>query len=540
MARSTTLDNISTINSANNSVTVTGGPIVLQSGAFITNNWDTGGPFGSLPGITLNGPATFTHATSFVDRFLGFSGAITGTGPLTLTNNGTNDNFRLTVANSYTGATTVNGTARVRFDANGAVPTGSALTINGSALFQTSSTIGSLAGPGNVFMNGNNTLTVGGDNTSTTFSGVYQDSGGAAALVKTGTGTLTLSGVNTYTGATTVNAGTLAVNGSIVSPVTVSSGGTLSGTGTISNVVTVNSGGTLSPGNSAGILNTGDLTLDGGGTLGVEINGTTVGTQYDQVNVTGTVNLAGSPTLNVNVGFASAAGNTFTIIQSTGAITGTFSGLPEGGTFTVGGRTFRINYTATTVVLTDDTPPTPTPTSTPTATPTLTPTSTFTPTPTLTPTATPTGTLTPTATLTATATPTLTATPSPTSTATPTVTATATLTPTPTVTPGLVITTEDNQDKQPHLTDEQRQDRQLTNRSNRDDVYTEGNVVEVHQDEQPPYAVIANRDGLVRVNLLCGNQCPTIRIGDYLEVDGQKQTELLFDATDVTVSRSGR
>src|SRR5262249_36336687 len=230
-----------TLNQANNSINITGGPIVLQSGAFITNNWDTGGPFGSLPGITLNGPATFTHATSFADRCLGLSGAITGTGPLTLTNNGTNDNFRITVANSYTGATTVGGTARVRFDVNGAVPTGSALTVNGSALFQAASTIGSLAGGGNVFMNGNNTLTVGGDNTSTDFSGVYQDSGGAAALTKTGTGTLALRGFNTYTGPTTVNAGTLLVDGHIHSPVTVNNGGTLAGNSTIDPfAVTVN------------------------------------------------------------------------------------------------------------------------------------------------------------------------------------------------------------------------------------------------------------------------------------------------------------
>lgn len=116
-------------------------------------------------------------------------------------------------------ATTVNGTARVRFDVNGAVPTGSALTVNGSALFMTSSTIGSLASGGKVFMNGNNTLTVGGDNTSTTFSGVYQDSGGAAALTKTGTGALTLSGANTYTGATTVNAGNLLATAASPPPV---------------------------------------------------------------------------------------------------------------------------------------------------------------------------------------------------------------------------------------------------------------------------------------------------------------------------------
>ncbi len=75
-----------------------------------------------------------------------FSGAITGTGPLTLVNNLADDRLQLTAANTYTGTTTVSGAGRVRFDVNGAVPTGSALTVNGSALFQAASTVGSLAG----------------------------------------------------------------------------------------------------------------------------------------------------------------------------------------------------------------------------------------------------------------------------------------------------------------------------------------------------------------------------------------------------------
>jgi autotransporter-associated beta strand protein len=221
----------------------------------------------------------------------------------------------------------VNGTARVLFDVNGAVPTGSALTVNGSALFQAASTIGSLAGAGAVFMHGNNTLTVGGDDTSTTFSGVYQDSGGSAALTKTGTGTLTLSGTNTYTGATTVNAGTLAVNGSLDSPVTVLSSGT------------------LAPGLSTGIIETGDLTLDSGSTLDIELNGPTVGTEYDQVDVTGTVNLGGA-TLNVVLGFTPSPGDVFTIINNDGtdAVSGTFAGLAEGATLSVDGSLFTLSY----------------------------------------------------------------------------------------------------------------------------------------------------------------------------------------------------
>ncbi len=76
-------------------------------------------------------------------------------------------------------------------------------------------TIGSLEGAGTVRLGGN-TLIVGGNNLSTSFSGTIQDGGTnggtGSSLVKTGTGGLTLSGVNTYTGGTTLNGGTLSVS----------------------------------------------------------------------------------------------------------------------------------------------------------------------------------------------------------------------------------------------------------------------------------------------------------------------------------------
>src|SRR5271166_5349455 len=99
-------------------------------------------------------------------------------------------------------------------------------------------------------------LTVGGDNTSTAFSGTLQNGPGALGLSKTGTGTLILSGTSTYSGLTDVKAGLLSVRGTLSnSAVQVESGATLGGTGTVSQAVTVLSGGILSPGSiGAGTL----------------------------------------------------------------------------------------------------------------------------------------------------------------------------------------------------------------------------------------------------------------------------------------------
>jgi uncharacterized protein (TIGR03790 family) len=95
---------------------------------------------------------------------------------------------------------------------------------------------------------------------------------GIGALTKTGSGVLTFSGSNSYTGSTAINAGDLAVNGSLASPVTVNSGGSLSGTGSLASV-TVNAGGQFDPGNSSGVIRiSGNLTLSLGAEMDYELD----------------------------------------------------------------------------------------------------------------------------------------------------------------------------------------------------------------------------------------------------------------------------
>ena len=107
-------------------------------------------------------------------------------------------------------------------------------------------------------------LTVGGNNSSTIYKGVLS---GGGSLIKTGTGTLTLAGANTFTGTTTVSTGTLELDGSSTSPTTINSGATLAGDGTVNATVTVNSGGSIAPG--ANNLTVSNLTFSGSGTLNV-------------------------------------------------------------------------------------------------------------------------------------------------------------------------------------------------------------------------------------------------------------------------------
>jgi autotransporter-associated beta strand protein len=169
---------------------------------------------------------------------------------------------------------------------------------------------------------------------------------GSGTVTKEGDGIMTLLGTNAYTGNTIVNDGTLAVNGTAsASAFTVNNGGTVIGTGTVG-ALTVANGGRIGPGNSPGILNTGTIDLQSGGILDIELNGATAGTGYDQLNVTGSVTLAGQ--LSVTMGFTPIENSLFFILLNDGsdAINGTFIGLADESVFNVSGQEFRISYFA--------------------------------------------------------------------------------------------------------------------------------------------------------------------------------------------------
>jgi autotransporter-associated beta strand protein len=206
------------------------------------------------------------------------------------------------------------------------------------------------------------------------------------SLTKAGGGTLTLTAANAHSGTTHIDAGTLAlahpsnnnlassallniadvaeldVSGLIAGRLDLASGQTLRGSGTVAGNVTALSGSSVAPGSSPGILTVnGDLALNSGSTLAVEVGGTAAGSGtgfHDRVHVTG----EGTTTINNATlapslfgGFVPDASTlqTFVIIENDEAnsVSGSFSGLPEGSPVTVGASTLYVTYTGNQVVL---------------------------------------------------------------------------------------------------------------------------------------------------------------------------------------------
>ncbi|WP_274533620.1 autotransporter domain-containing protein [Bosea sp. BIWAKO-01] len=232
----------------------------------------------------------------------------------------------------YSGATRVMAGELLVSGAGAGIGGLSAVTVAAGASFRIANhdeRIGSLAGAGSVTV-GARQLTVGGDNTSTTYSGAMAGSG-AVSLVKIGSGTMTLSGTNTYSGATQVNGGKLLVNGSLASAaVTVGTGATLGGSGVIGGAVTVASGGTLSASNAAGTLTVGSLALNSGSNTVFALNnaGVVGGPGNDRIIVNGIGaggNLTLGGTLTANV--ASAGYYRLFDVTGGGTISGSFDTL---------------------------------------------------------------------------------------------------------------------------------------------------------------------------------------------------------------------
>lgn len=339
-----------TIAKSNTTSTVSISAAMTVTDALTITNSATGGTtqfsgaINNIAGVTFDGSG---------------SGALTWGGGITSGAGGITNNGAYTVVltgnNTYTGVTTFgSGVISVGTIGDGGVASGNLgrasnaatnLVFNGGTLRYT----GANATSDRAFtINAGKTATIETAN-NISFAGAT----GAAtngALTKIGAGTLTLDGANTYTGATTVSAGTLVLSagGSISSSSVVlgtGAGGTgtfdisskasysqsdLSGNGTVNNganVLTVT--GNLAPGFSAGKLSvTGGLTLAGPSVSAMEISGTSRGVTggYDAVDVGGSLIYGGTLALTLTGATVYDVGTTFSLFDASG-FSGDFSSL---------------------------------------------------------------------------------------------------------------------------------------------------------------------------------------------------------------------
>jgi autotransporter-associated beta strand protein len=347
--------------------TYLGGMTVNAGTLQIGNDGATGSPG---PGPILN------NGTLRIDRSgtLNLTNSISGMGSLTVDNVSTGDTLVLGADNTFTGGVTIargilrvnrsaslghasktvtatTGYARLELDGTSApltLPPGVSVNISGSqsngslrnlagnntvegpigaALGAGSSLVSSnsgsltLSGTVRSVNSGNRTIIFGGPSTgANTISGRIINGTSVLSVQKTGTGTWAITHpANTYTGTTTISEGKLILSGSLTSDI-------------ITNTATLAPQGTPATTGSLSLVSTSIY----------QIRATPSGT--DQLTVGGTVTLAGALDLIADPGLS---GGTYTILSKTsaGAVTGIFTGKPEGSIFTAGGYDWQISYT---------------------------------------------------------------------------------------------------------------------------------------------------------------------------------------------------
>ncbi|MBE1159877.1 autotransporter domain-containing protein [Dyella acidiphila] len=288
---------------------------------------------GNIDGGTGSSTLTITpgagNAFSYDDAIADFAGVTLGAGTVTL--NG---------ASSYSGNTTLTGGTLVLGN-NSAIGTGSLITGSGANVAYGNG----IVLPNTITLTDNSTtLEVDGNNSATQAGAIS----GAFGLSKTGSGTLILDGVNTYSGTTTVQAGTLEVGDSstpgaaVAGNVSVTAGGTLRGHGSIGGNVVNN--GTVWPGGSIGTLTiNGNYTQGAQGVLNIDA---TPSGQSGLLLVKGSASIQGSTVVLAQSGNWAPRTN-YTILTAAGGISGQFASATSSLTF----LTPQLSYAADSVTL---------------------------------------------------------------------------------------------------------------------------------------------------------------------------------------------
>jgi len=315
--------------------TWSGGPLQFHAGAAITN--ESGNVFtntfdGSLS-ITLSGIGGLNNEGTFTKS--GGTGVTNFDGGVFLNNTGTVNANSGTITlqggvTQHSGTTLTGGTWNVTNGASINITTGSNITTNQGSVM--------LDGAGSSFnrltdalSNNQGSFTLKNDRDLTTAGG-YTNSGSTRVEDSTTVMTIGAGGSAAYT--QTVGETVLVGGAMIDASVFNLDGGELKGNGIIASSVVTGGTQTISPGLSPGVLTiNGDLTLSAGSTLTMELGGLNQGTDYDYLDVNGTLTLAGLLDLDFINDFQNTLPNGEMLMLATAnnAILGSFANVASGG-----------------------------------------------------------------------------------------------------------------------------------------------------------------------------------------------------------------
>lgn len=235
----------------------------------------------------------------------------------------------LTIANGGTVSTTLGMEIAASAGSTGTL-------VIGAASGQVAVAPGTLTTPSVAFGAGNGSIVF--NHTASNY--VFAPAIAGAGAVRVEAGTTILTGASGgFTGTTTVNSGTLVVNGVLGGTLDVLVAGRLQGTGTVGNTMV---SGTIAPGNSIGTLNVaGDITFDAGSTYEVEVN---AAGQSDRINATGTATINGGTVKVLNAPGVYAPGSSYTILSAADGVTGTFASLTQAAPLSTPFLSFGLSY----------------------------------------------------------------------------------------------------------------------------------------------------------------------------------------------------
>jgi len=336
------------------------GTLTIQSGGKVSDTYgNIGYAAGSIGKVTVDGSgSTWTNSSSLyvgyigngtlniqnggqVSNDTGYIGFSSDTGTVTVdgANSTWSNSSDLIVGFTSAGTLTVRNGATVDVGATLTIASapGSTGTVNiGAAAGDAATAAGTLSANQVNFGLGTGTLVFNHTSTGYDFAAPLSGDGSVRQLA----GFTNLTGNSSgFTGATTVEGGTLAVNGSLGGALDVLAAGRLQGGGTVGDTIVA---GTVAPGNSIGTLNVaGDIEFKTGSTYEVEVD---AAGQGDRIAATGSALIGGGTVEVLNAPGTYVVGTRYTILTAANGLNGTFSDLTQAAPLSTPFLSFTLDY----------------------------------------------------------------------------------------------------------------------------------------------------------------------------------------------------